>query len=524
MTEAPALLGLPGIEDALQGVLPQERWFADKHRQLQSLRIAQVYWLRRELPALAVALVDLTFSEGVPATYQLVLGLRPWNRHLSSNLRSVAHRVGSGDGGSDSEAQESWAIYDAFADPILAAAFIAALAESRSIGGQPRGQLRFRLLHPPLPPLPTLQPNQGPPKDQSQSSMVYGDDILVKVLRRVWPGINPEVEILEALDVAGFVGIPRPVGVVEAESQGETISLAVAQNYLRNGSDGFTLALTSLRDLYGDRLLDADGAVPLPENSAQAVQGQGASFAGAAAQIGDLTAEMHLALARLPEGPLGARPLSQDDLQAIADDLDAYSHRLLGLDDVRLEPLAVHAGALEDLARKVVRLAPQGRAIRIHGDYHLGQLLRTDAGWHALDFEGRPAVPISVRRRKATPLQDVAGMLRSFDYAASVALRQQVDAADVGAASLAPLGRAWSAAARQAFMDRYLERVSAYALLPDDPEGLQLLLTCLQASQALYEVDYELHSRPDWVSIPLEGLARLLSTPELTPEAATDSS
>ncbi|MGH7643445.1 MAG: maltokinase N-terminal cap-like domain-containing protein [Candidatus Dormibacteria bacterium] len=514
MRAVPGLSELSGIEPALAGSLAQERWFADKHRKITQLHLEQTFWLSHEVPGLVIALVDAEFEDGVPATYQMVLGLRPWDRHLPAGIRALSRRVG---GSEDAEAEtppSAWAIYDAFADPALAATFLTALAESQSIDGDQPGQLRFRLLHPQLPPLPTLEPNQMAPKDQSQSTVLYGDDLLIKVLRRVWPGVSPEIELLEALDRTGFAGIARPLGVVEASSDEVTISLAVAQTYLRNGTDGFSLALTSLRDLYGDLLLDADGAVPLPQDCVSAVERQGSSFAGAAAQIGNLTAQMHLALAGLGGDPdLLARPLAGDDLQIMADDLDSLAEKLLGLDDPRLEPLAVHANALRELSRRVVQLSPSGQAIRIHGDYHLGQLLRTDAGWHALDFEGRPSLPISVRRRKATPLQDLAGMLRSFDYAATVALRQQVDSADVSAASLEPYGRAWSGLARDAFLGQYLATIGGTGLLPQDRGTVRLMLTCLQASQALYEVDYELRSRPDWVSIPLEGIARLLSAP-----------
>jgi maltokinase len=514
VTKAPHFAELDGIEAALSSSLVQERWFADKHRTVLQLHLDQTFWLRRDVPGLVVALVKVEFEDGVASTYQMVLGIRPWDRHLSPAIRSVSRRVGGVEESIDGEGKSDWAIYDAFADPTLASHFLSALSESKSIPGDESGQLVFRLLHPPLPSLASLDPNQMAPKDQSQSTVLYGDDLLIKVLRRVWPGLSPEVELLEALDGAGFKGIARPLGVVEARSDDVTTSLAVAQTYLRNGTDGFSLALTSLRDLYGDLLIDADGAVPLPENCVTAVERQGSSFAGAAAQIGNLTAEMHLALAGLKGDPdLLTRPLNQEDLQIVADDLESLTRRLLGLHDPRLEPLAVHASALHELAQRVTRLTPSGGAIRIHGDYHLGQLLRTDAGWHALDFEGRPSLPISVRRRKATPLQDLGGMLRSFDYAATVALRQQVDSADVSAASLEPYGRAWSGLARDAFLGQYVATMGGTGLLPSDQSTIRLLLTCLQASQALYEVDYELHSRPEWVSIPLEGIARLLSSP-----------
>jgi maltokinase len=512
LSEVPRLSHLADIESVLAASLAQERWFADKHRPIRRLEIQQSFWIRREIPGLVVVLVAVHFDDGLSATYHLVLGLRPWDRHLPSAVRLVAMRLPALPETSPTQGV-AWAVYDAFTDQILSSQFLKALSESSVVPGDGSARLDFRLLHPPLPVHPGLDPRPSAPRDQSQSTVLYGEELLIKVLRRIWPGVSPEVELLEALDRAGFTGIARPLGVVEATSSGATTALAVVQTYLRNGTDGFSLALTSLRDLYGDLLMDADGAVPLPSDCRQAVKRQGASFAWAATAIGTLTAEMHLALARLEGGPeLEARPLTQADLQLIADEIDSFVEKLTGLKDPRLEPLAVHASALHDLARRVPGLEPSGSAIRIHGDYHLGQLLRTDAGWHALDFEGRPSLPTAVRRRRATPLRDLAGMLRSFDYAATVALRQQVDAADVSAASLEPYGRAWSALSREAFMQRYRTLMAGSGLLPADPATMDLLLTCLQASQALYEIDYELRNRPDWVSIPLEGMARLLNS------------
>jgi maltokinase len=479
---------------------------------MQRLEVQETFWVRREVPGLAVVLVQAHFDGGPPATYQLVLGLRPWDRRLPLAVRSAAVRVPVLPG-APAAGGPTWAVYDAFTDPVLSSQFLRSLADSRTVSGDGSDRLHFRLLHPPLAIRPGLEPRPSAPRDESQSTVLYGEEILIKVLRRIWPGVSPEVELLEALDKVGFRGIARPLGMVEATLDGASAPLAVAQTYLRNGTDGFSLALTSLRDLYSDLLIDADGALPLPSDCRQAVEHQGGSFAGAAAAIGTLTAEMHLALARLRGSPeLEAGPLTRDDLQGIAAEIDSSVEKLLALADARLEPLAVHATVLHDLARQVIALEPSGAAIRIHGDYHLGQLLMTDSGWHALDFEGRPSVPIAARRRRHSPIRDLAGMLRSFDYAASVALRQQVNSADVSAASLAPFGRAWSALAREAFMHRYLALTAGSGLLPDDAAARDLLLTTLQAGQALYEIDYELRNRPDWVAIPLEGMARLLNS------------
>ena len=185
--------------------------------------------------------------------------------------------------------------------------------------------------------------------------------------------------------------------------------------------------------------------------------------------------------------------------------------RLLAIDEPRLEPLRVRADTVREVFSDLARMPEGGRRIRVHGDLHLGQLLRTDEGWHFLDFEGRPARTPEERRRRVTPLLDVAGMLRSFDYAAAVALRQQVHPDEANARTLEPYGRAWAEVMREAFWAAYRTRPGIEALLPADPAVTERLLSALALAQALYELEYEVASRPEWMEIPLEGIARLTS-------------
>ncbi len=510
MSAAPDLDQLPDLFKALPALLPDQRWFADKHRTPVEVRPAAAFWIRRDLPALLVTLVDVEFDSGPSSRYQLWMGLRALSddtTELTTGLQIVLSRSASHPG---------YRAYDALADPVLAHHFLDTLRASESVAGENGATFRPLALDGGLPVLEDPVSVHPLSTQQSNSSIVFGEQFLLKVFRRVWSGVNPDLELLDALARTGFEAIAKPWVALEATVAGETYSLGMLQTFLRNGTDGFTMALTSLRDLHGDLLPGADGEVPTPEQCEAAVLEQGGSFLSAAGQVGRLTAEMHLALAHISGRPdLTARGLTADDIARTGERIRRHLDLILLHPDPALEPLRVHREGIRTLLLRMGEVRPSGLAIRLHGDYHLGQLLRTDAGWHVLDFEGRPAEPIEVRRAHATPLRDVAGMLRSFDYAAAVGLRQQAHPDEATAGTLGPYGRAWARLMRRGFLDSYLEVVAGTGLVPPDPHDRELLLSALEVGQALYEVEYELRSRPEWLSIPMEGIARLLQ--EATP-------
>jgi predicted trehalose synthase len=303
--------------------------------------------------------------------------------------------------------------------------------------------------------------------EQSNTSVVVEPGpVIVKVLRRLSAQPNPDAEVVRRLWEGGFRGVPEPLGERrrridveslrlppgppgprlhgspedEAPGSGE-IDLAVARRFLPGSTDGWRLAV-------------------------QADSG----FAPTAAELGGLTAELHLALAEV----LGVHPVEGT---AVAAAMLAQSRRVLG--DVA--PAAVFE-----------RLADGGEApaIRAHGDYHLGQVLRADGRWYVLDFEGEPARPMAERVAPASPLRDVAGMLRSFAYAAAVGQHPE----------------AWEAACRGAFLDAYLATQGIGAILPVDPRPV---LDAYELDKAIYEVAYERAHRPDWEAIPGAAVERL---------------
>ena len=304
--------------------------------------------------------------------------------------------------------------------------------------------------------------------EQSNTSLVYDDRLVLKVFRRLADGPSPDVEVTAALAAHDFGQIAEPLAVWRRGGR----DLAVLQPYLAGASEGWALALASLRDLYATALLPADS---------------GGDFAGESCRLGEITARLHLALA----AAFGAKRPA-----ALPQWLDAIRNDFAG--NAAAEPFVARLGELRDT----------GSLIRVHGDYHLGQVVRTDAGWFVLDFEGEPARPVEQRQAPASPLKDVAGMLRSFHYATEVALAEAVESEREG---LRPLARAWEDHNRTAFLEGYLGVEGVCDLLPADPVSLDLVLRSLELEKAVYEVAYERAHRPDWEPIPQAAIDRLLA-------------
>jgi maltokinase len=308
--------------------------------------------------------------------------------------------------------------------------------------------------------------------DQSNTSVVFDERLMMKLFRRIESGPNPDVEVTRALAAHGFDAVPRPVGAWE----GGGGHLAVVTEFLAGGADGFQLALTSLRDLYDLRCA--------PDEA-------GGDFGPDAWRLGAITAQMHLALAT-------AFDTSAADPAAWAADMDAQLAR------------APHDGVDAAAVRAVydaLRAAEAGTAIRVHGDFHLGQVMRTDRGWHVLDFEGEPARPLAERRRPSSALRDVAGMLRSFHYAAEVGLRDHAPEVDDAIRALAC---DWERHNRDRFLEGYFGTGGVDAVLPATDAARAAVLDAFELDKAIYEMGYEASHRPEWVGIPLSAVQRIL--------------
>jgi maltokinase len=328
--------------------------------------------------------------------------------------------------------------------------------------------------------------------EQSNSSVAFGEDSLMKVFRKVSTGRNPDIEIHEALTRAEVENVPALYGWLEAPSPDGTdegpLQLAMLQQFLRTVSDGWDLALVSVRDLYAEADLHAEEV--------------GGDFAAESHRLGLATAHVHDALATcFPTGTW-----SGPDLAALA---EAMSQRL----DAALEAvpqLAEHADGLRATFGQLSKIDEPVPVQRIHGDFHLGQTLRTVKGWKIVDFEGEPAKPLAERMRPDSRWRDVAGMLRSFDYAAH-AVELDVETSEEARQQIAYRANEWAVRNQDAFVAGYVEGLDESGSTGLS-EAERLLLRAYQADKAVYETVYEARNRPDWIGIPLGALTRLATT------------
>ncbi|MCL2543113.1 MAG: hypothetical protein FWE71_11745 [Nocardioidaceae bacterium] len=335
--------------------------------------------------------------------------------------------------------------------------------------------------------------------EQSNSSVLFGEEAVLKVFRKVTPGENPDITTHRALTEAGSTHVAMLYGWLEHEG----VQLAMLQEFLRTASDGWDLALASVRNLYAEADRHAEAStgmhlLPHPDEDIHADE-LGGDFAGEAARLGAALGEVHEQLrAAFPVATLPAR----DVVAGMRERLTATAAAVPELASY-VAPLAARYDALLAVADLPVQ--------RVHGDLHLGQTLRTVSGWRLVDFEGEPAKPLAERLRPDTPWRDVAGMLRSFDYAAHALLASQDEQDPDLLALRRRRAREWTTRNVEAFLTAYVggdpsTLIPARQLTPDE----DAIITAYVADKAVYECLYEARNRPTWLDIPLDAIARLV--------------
>jgi trehalose synthase-fused probable maltokinase len=471
------------LEEALASWLPRQRWYGGGQA-IRTVRCDELSPIDSGDPDVAICVVTVEHEDATADTYNVPVALSEPGGVRPSDPAAIIHE------------DDDSLIFDALADARSSAPIWRILAGGETV------PLRAGRLSAGGGGLDTSTTDIAPlAREQSNTSLVVGGNHLLKVMRKLAFEPSVELEMTRALDEAGFDHLaPAQAWLVyERDDRPHGALLAMAQPFLHNGTEGWTLALTSLRDLY------ADAEEHVPGDAAQrtqAVEDAGGSFTGEAARLGDITAQMHLALAGAHGPDHAPQAITPALLEAWAEEMLAELHSLLRLGDDALRELPVHREALEARINAIRTLHEPGLAIRIHGDYHLGQVLRTDSGWTVLDFEGEPRRPVEHRRRRHSPLRDVAGMLRSFDYAASVALLERLTPSDPAWGHVRDHGLSWAAANREAFWAVYVERTAGSTLLPD-PGAALTLRRAFEIQKAMYEVGYEMAHRPSWVPVPL---------------------
>jgi maltokinase len=451
-------------EATLSAWLLGRRWFGSKAEDVSHVGVLDSMALDDADPALLLALVEARFPTGTHHVYQLMLGVRPQHEGWTEG------RLEDVDGTT---------VYDAFSDSDAYGRLGRMLADQRTVQGE-TAAVNFYWLEGVAPPGPDSRV-RAMGAEQSNSSVVFDDTYVLKAFRRLEAGDNPELEMLRFLTEREFPHIAELVGWIDYTGELMDATLGVAQRFISSGRDGWELAL------------DEIGSDP-------------EAFVGRMEDLGAVVGRMHTALASDPNDPaFAAEEPSMESTSLITATIDEQIERLfvdLPSDNPDLEPIAHRGEEVRDRLSLLSHIGSGGKLIRHHGDLHLGQTLLAPDRWIVLDFEGEPARPLLERRRKRSPLRDVAGMLRSFAYAAS--------AAEIQRGTQAPEG--WEERTREAFLAGYFGAVDP-GLLPPGEANARTLLTIFELEKAVYELRYELNNRPDWVRIPVAGIARLLEEP-----------
>ncbi|MDQ6688465.1 MAG: aminoglycoside phosphotransferase [Actinomycetota bacterium] len=447
--------GPPGLAQPLHAWLPGQRWYAGKGRQITAVEVTSAALLRVGDPELHHIVVRVEAADTTVDSYQLMIGLR---RGLPERLEHAV--IGEVDGG---------IAYDALQDTELTSVLLERLAEGATVEGvrfTPEAGAR----------IDTSQTSRVSSAEQSNTSLVFGESSILKVFRKLSQGVNPDLEVHRALASVGCAHIAPPLGAIEGGAEGQQVTFAMLQEYVANAADGWHMATTSVRDLYAEGDLHADEV--------------GGDFAGEARRLGIATAEVHRDLAQA----LGSRQAGPEESRSTAQQMRDRLAAALSVVPVLLPYAEGLRAAYDEVAGLTEPVAVQ----RIHGDYHLGQALRSMTGWVLLDFEGEPARPFAERRAQMSPLRDVAGMLRSFDYAARHLLADRA-----GASQLEYRANEWAERNRDAFCAGYADAAG------EDPRKNATLLRAFELDKAVYEVVYEARNRPSWLSLPLGSIARL---------------
>ena len=450
----PHHLALSIPEPALRSFVLRQRWFGAKSREIAHVGIVAAPVARTEEPLLALALVEIRFHPGTHELYSVPLGFRrSWEAEAIADV-------------------EGWSAYDALADPELARELVALMTAERDIAGG-EAMLEFRSTGGTLGEPRTMRPMGA---EQSNTSLVLDERLVLKLYRRIEPGVNPELELLRFLTAEQFPAIAALEGWAAYVGTPLDATLAIAQQFVESEGDGWELALRALADDAGD------------------------AFVEQLLLLGEVTGAMHAALgSTASDASFSPEEPSAESLGLLTASVDEEIEELfVALPSLpELEPILGRGEEVREQLRGLTHAGNVGKAIRHHGDYHLGQAMWTGSEWLILDFEGEPARSVVERRRKRSPLRDVAGMLRSFAYAAS---------ASAFAGHEPPDG--WEERARDAFLSGYLAEVDP-ALIPSG-SSLERLLAVFELEKAVYELRYELDNRPAWVRIPVAGIVRLL--------------
>jgi maltose alpha-D-glucosyltransferase/alpha-amylase len=496
--------------EVLPAFLTRQRWFAGKNERIAEVTVTDSCELPDSNEAYVLTQIDVALRSGTTQRYFLPLAITETPQVVGAGGGAISYMIAQVRRGPRLQG-----VYDAAAVRGFALNLLHALikGEQRTCEG---GHVAFKAS-------PTLTGVQLPPDpevrrlgaEQSNSSLLIGEQVVLKIYRRLVAGIHPEIEFGEFFNTVGYANTPALMGSATFVSKdGVSSGLAIVQSFVRNQGDGWSHALNFVQRMLDTSALGAEpGSPEVPDLDAYLAQIR---------VLGRRIAELHRALATSTGNPdFEPEPITADDIEQWRNDMRTEAENAFSRLQAALPQLApaVKPEAETLLGRKDECVAAMGRLldrpvnavkIRIHGDLHLGQVLVAQNDWYVVDFEGEPAKDLASRRRKHAPLRDVAGMLRSFDYAAQSARQRAMVTAGSGQPAQAAQADAWRAAATAAFLEGYRQTASGSPGVPADMSEADRLLQVFLLEKACYELSYEAANRPDWIAIPIRGIGAVL--------------
>ncbi|MBN9386642.1 MAG: hypothetical protein J0I20_01200 [Chloroflexi bacterium] len=499
-----------------------KRWFGSKSREIRGYMVRDFELLDAGPDLLGLLLLEIEYAEGEPELFQLPLAFKPLDKVppaitiLPEGAALVLHTPGG----------EFWA-YDAFSEDPICRALYQNIFDNTEYPLQ-QGKLVFRSLPGRLDSR-NLTSIKRISTEQSNTSIIYNNKFILKAFRKLSYGLNPDFEVPYYLSSeTSFEYVPRVDGYIEYQPGDKNpVSMGVLQDFIPNEGDGYNVTLDFVRDFY-KRLAKyrAEKGNPTGDKSELAQQLAG-DFPEVARRLGVITGEMHNALASPTEQPeFKPEQVTKEDTGKWEKAITELIQRVIGsvnrqlpglspeLQDL-LKPVATNEQAYLQMVAGLDSLVQAGvHKTRFHGDYHMGQVLKTGPDFIILDFEGEPARTLEERRSKHSPLKDVAGLLRSFNYAAYAVLFEEWEKTNDPAerSELEDWAQAWEQVARQSFLEGYTEATGRHngpRFIPADPAIFWQTNKIFELEKAFYELNYEFNNRPTWVPIPAKGLQRI---------------
>jgi maltose alpha-D-glucosyltransferase / alpha-amylase len=510
--------------DALKPFLKRQRWFGSKARPIAAARFVDWQTIRPGPHPLFMTIVEVEFADGGPRERYIL----PVSAAGGAEAQTISERVPGAIIAKLSGAKAG-VLFDALTDPSTGQVLFDLMRHGGEISLR-HGSVRPQFIESAMGALAAegdgLKPHI-PSLEQSNTNVLLGDRYLLKVFRRLQDGENPDIEIGRALAAAGSKArVPALIAWADYQSVSgqDRASLLMLQQQVPTRGAAWERAVDQVHQ-YLERaqvVMRGGQVMPAERNGRNSmVEEIAGAYWTSLFLIGRRTGELHATLADLRGDGFGHVPLERAQLEQVSGEMQAQAARALDLlerQQTALEGdrllkarrlLELRTHAMQPF-KEVATLERAGQRIRIHGDFHLGQVLEVDGDVVIIDFEGEPTRTIAERRELKSPLRDVAGMLRSFAYAAHAGLRQFLRTQPDATASLVPWALAWEETMGEIYQRAYLAVLDGVGLLPPDPKTRQTLLNAFILDKAFYELTYELGSRPDWVDIPLDGLLRVL--------------